>query len=123
MQSLIAGDRDRFMELEHAMREQAEMPPYGKLAAIIIEGVQEQEVINFARLLISRPVPVTTNSPRILGPVPAPIARIQGRFRYRILIKAEKNFPLQHWLATLISAHPTPSSLKVKIDVEPYSFM
>ena len=52
MQALLAGDRDRFMLLEARMREEAAMPPYGKLAAIVVEGQNEQQVAAFARELV-----------------------------------------------------------------------
>ncbi len=145
MQALAAGDRDRFMMLEARMREDAEMPPYGKLAAVIIEGQNEQEVAGFARELVRLANSVDTRRsgsddpageaarsvdggsvppmPMILGPAPAPLLRLSGKYRYRILIKAERNFPLQQWLADWLLQHKIPAAFKIKIDVEPYSFV
>ncbi|HEU5046847.1 MAG TPA: primosomal protein N' [Rickettsiales bacterium] len=161
MQALAAGERDNFMLLEAQMREDAEMPPYGKLAALIVEGPQEQEVAGFARELVkvasgysmaeTRSIEGTRKSeamtsqgshggagtgaacppytsaplqqPLILGPAPAPLARLKNRYRYRILIKAQKNFPMQQWLNGWLATHKVPSSLRLKVDIEPYSFV
>ncbi len=133
MQALAASNRDGFMLLEARMREEAGMPPYGKLAAVIIEGQNEQEVIRFARELVKvagcrsqvagkeRDLQFATCN--ILGPAPAPLARLKNRFRYRILVKAARSFNMQQFLAGWLLAMKIPASLKVKVDVDPYSFV
>jgi primosomal protein N' (replication factor Y) len=128
MQALAAGDRDRFMALEASMRQEADMPPYGKLAALIVEGKNEREVADFARKLIRMPDQSPTvvshaHEPLILGPAPAPLAVLRGKHRYRILIKAGRDFRLQEFLGRLLSGHKIPSALRVKVDIEPYSFL
>jgi primosomal protein N' (replication factor Y) len=141
MQALLAGDRDRFMALEAAMRREAGMPPYGKLAALIIEGKNEREVADFARALVrsaqSHDARVTRHEgqgallpqasslphPLVLGPAPAPLALLRGRHRWRVLIKAPRSFPVQDWLESLLARYRSPASVRVKIDVGPYSFL
>jgi primosomal protein N' (replication factor Y) len=145
MQALKAGDRDRFMQLEAEMREDAAMPPYGKLAAVIVEGANEQEVAQYARELVkianackvTPPLALTSSegiaapayqhdpdsSPLVLGPAPAPLSRLKNKYRYRILIKATRDFALQEWLSRWLFEHKIPASIKLKVDVEPYSFI
>ncbi len=137
MQALSMGKRDEFMLLEARLREDAGMPPYGKLAAVIVEGKNEQEVMAFARELVrdeARGAMGTGKSdvtsflapislPLILGPAPAPMFLLRGKYRYRILIKTERQFPLQQFLSRWLLERKIPASLRVKIDVEPYSFM
>ena len=123
MQALQVGDRDRFMQLEATMREQAEMPPYGKLAAVIIEGENEAKVQEYARKLVAASPDTFTPLPLVLGPAPAPLLRLQNKFRYRILIKAERNFAMQAFLSNWLLTQKIPSAFKVKVDVEPYSFV
>jgi primosomal protein N' (replication factor Y) len=59
----------------------------------------------------------------ILGPTPAPLSRLRGRHRYRLLAQADRklNLPdiLRHWLA----AQSLPSSVRIKIDIDPINFM
>jgi primosomal protein N' (replication factor Y) len=136
MQALKVGDRDRYMHLEARMREDAAMPPYGKLASVIIEGKDERQVAGFARELVVASSKwqvarkeqdnlslVTCHLPLVLGPAPAPLSRLKNKYRYRILIKAGRSFSLQEWLSGWLLAQKIPSSLKLKVDVEPYSFV
>lgn len=151
MQALRAGERDRFMQLEAQMREDAAMPPYGKLASVIIEGENDQDTVRFAReiaILGGTLPPVSLREtcaagashsalprihahdlpaaaghrPLILGPAPAPLARLKNRYRYRILIKAGRSFPMQQFLERWLP-EKVPHALKLKVDVEPYSFV
>lgn len=126
MQALKVGDRDRFMQLEATMREDAEMPPYGKLAAVIVESADEREAASLARELVREgetALCVPGTAPLILGPAPAPMALLRGKYRYRVLIKAARNFALQEWLASWCLGRKHPASARIKIDVEPYSFL
>jgi primosomal protein N' (replication factor Y) len=126
MQSLLAGDRDRFMQLEAEMREDAGMPPYGKLAALIVEGKQEREVADFARLLVRAAhegLPAARGAPLILGPAPAPLSILRGKYRWRVLMKAPRSFTMQDWLQGLLARCKAPASLRVKTDIEPYNFL
>jgi primosomal protein N' (replication factor Y) len=121
MEALTRHDRDGFMELEKSQRHAAKMPPFGKLAAIILEGPKEQIVIDFARrIAASKP-----DHPgiRCIGPAPAPLAILRGKFRYRLLIKAERVVKLQDILREWLGPLKVPSSVKMKVDVDPYSFM
>jgi len=137
MQALLAGQRDAFMALEAQMREDALMPPYGKLAAVIVGGKNERETAEFTRMLVREAHKEETggkrlennnlhsliSNPLILGPAPAPMPLLRGKYRYRILIKAAKDFGLQDWLTRWLADLKIPSSIRVKIDVEPYSFL
>jgi primosomal protein N' (replication factor Y) len=128
MQALLAGDRDRFMQLEDTMRQEALMPPYGKLAAVIIEGRHEGDVAGFARSLVrsahEEQKPENGEAlPLILGPAPAPMSLLRGKYRYRILIKVVRNFSLQGWMSRWLLAHKPPHAIRMKIDIEPYSFL
>lgn len=126
MQALLAGDRDQFMAMEAEMREESAMPPFGKLAAIIVEGANDSEAAQFARELVrtGSTLPVDSGmSPLLLGPAPAPLFLLRGKYRYRILVKTPRHFHLQQFLENWLLTHKTPSSLRVKIDVDPYSFV
>ncbi len=146
MQALVRGERDRFMQLEMQMRRDAGMPPYGRLAAIIIEGNDEQAVIAVCRDL-ARHAPQGDEkmmdgqigrknasnhsiiSPSahptflLLGPTPAPLFKLRGKTRYRFLIKADRAAPLQQILSHWIFSRKIPSTVRVKIDIDPYSFL
>jgi primosomal protein N' (replication factor Y) len=122
MKAIIANDRDSFIEQEIAARQEAGMPPFGRLAALIISAKTKPEAEHYARTLaLSAP---RSGKISILGPAEAPLALIRGRFRYRLLVKATRDADLQaylrHWLD---HAPPRKGSLRLSVDVDPYSFL
>lgn len=121
MQALSHGGRDQFLEAEAYARESAHMPPYARLAGIIVSGREEQQVIETAKALgISAPQGETIQT---LGPAPAPLARLRGKFRYRLLVRSDKNIDIQKAVSSWISAHKPPSNVRIYIDIDPQSFL
>ncbi len=120
LQALISGDKDLFLEREAASRESQNLPPFGKLASLIVSGPDKNKVIGANKALASK-APHSKNL-KILGPVPAPLSYLRGKYRYRFLVKADVNVNLQneirHWLDQL----PSQPSVKIQIDIDPYSF-
>lgn len=121
LQALAAGDRDGFLEREMAARQVAEMPPYGRLAALIISATDQNEALGFVRLLASR-IPAH-DTIRVLGPAPAPIARIRNRFRFRFLLKGPKSAPMQAYISQWLSDIKPRGSLRLSVDIDPYRFL
>ena len=116
------GDgRDAFIETEVAEREMAHMPPFSRLAGIVVSGRDEAQVFEVAKLL-GRSAP---QGPEIvtLGPAPAPYAKLRGKFRYRLLVQASKNLDLQKTLAAWVAGVKVPSTVRVYIDIDPQSFL
>ena len=122
IQALLSGNEKLFYRQEQAARIAADMPPAGKLAAIIISGrdkpATEAAARNFARAAFPDP------RISILGPVEAPLSQIRGRYRYRILLKTSRQVSIQnylrHWLQ---SAEKPQGGIRITIDVDPYSFI
>lgn len=121
MQALSAGARDAFLEMESFEREQAHMPPYSRLAGIILAGRDEQEVMLVAKNLgRSAPQGEKINT---LGPAPAPFAKLRGRYRYRLLVRADKNINIQKAIEEWVGQHKIPSTVRLYIDIDPQSFL
>ncbi len=120
IQALLKGDRDVFMETEIQARQLLGMPPFGRLAAIIISAGNEQLCQRAAKALISK-APFL-NGVEFLGPVQAPIYQLRGKYRWRILVKSEKTIRLQTILTTWLAQLKLPSSVTIRIDIDPYSF-
>jgi primosomal protein N' (replication factor Y) len=121
MQALAAGDRDRFLKHERRVREAALLPPFGRLAGIIGSARDAGEVERFMRALARR-VPVTPDV-TVLGPAPAPMALVQGRHRWRFLVRAGREVNLQGFLNDWLKGVEAKGSLKLEVDVDPYSFL
>lgn len=120
MQALASGDRDAFLDAEAAAREEAKMPPYGRLVALIVSGRDEMAVDEGAAGLAR----VAPRSPqiRVLGPAPAPMALLRGRHRRRLLLLAPKDVAVQGLVRDWIRRAPIPKKVRVQLDVDPVSF-
>ena len=121
MQALKKGDRDSYLNQEKAIRENAGLPPYGRLAAIIISGNDAAETERFARSLgLNAPL---ADGITVLGPAAAPIAMVRGRHRFRFLVKAGRDVNLQAFLRLWLKGVKPKGSLALQVDVDPYNFL
>lgn len=118
--ALVSGDKDKFLESEAASREAQNLPPYGKLASVIISGPDKRNVISFCKML-SRYAPQDKNL-IVLGPVPAPLSYLRGNFRFRFLIKADLDVSLQKKVKGWLDKVSSNRGVKVQVDIDPYSF-
>ena len=96
------------------------MPPFGKLAAIIVSGTRKEETEKVAIYLGQSAFNDTKIS--TLGPAPAPIFVLRNKYRYRLLLKTAKDIKIQDVLATWLKRVKLPSSVRVEVDIDPYSF-
>ncbi len=125
MAALVSGNRDRFLAEEAAQRKAHGLPPFGRLAALIISARTEREAAETARALarIAR-ADLGAHSPiEILGPAPAPLALLRGRHRQRVLIKAPKDSRLQPYLRRWLASMPRKTGVAIQADIDPYSFL
>ena len=121
MQALAGGDRDRFLEAEAAARRQAGLPPFGRLAALIVSA-GDPDTCDFTARALSRAAP-QLQGVAVLGPAPAPLAVLRGRHRRRFLVKADREVRLQPILRDWLSRVRTSGSTRIQIDIDPYSFL
>jgi primosomal protein N' (replication factor Y) len=121
MRALVADDRDRFLAAEAEARRDHGWPPYGRLAALIISG-PDDESADLAARAFARAQPHMPGV-EVLGPAPAPLAVLRGRHRRRFLLKTKRNVNIQAVLREWLARVKTPSSVRVQVDVDPYSFL
>ncbi len=120
MSALASGDRDKFLSAEADAREQAEMPPYGRLVGLIVSG-RDEESVDRAAAGLARTAP-RSDQFRVLGPAPAPIALLRGRHRRRLLLMAPRTHSVQSVVRQWIREAPIPKKVRVQVDVDPISF-
>ncbi len=92
------------------------------MAGIILSSPNVQEVFDLGGEMARRDAPLRQIGAQVFGPAPAPIARVRGRHRVRLLVKAEKGVPLQAALAAWVAQFRLPSNLRMAIDIDPQSF-
>ena len=122
IRAILSGDEEGFWRAEAAEREATGMPPYGKLAGIILSGPEAAPVFDFGAELARRDGPLRAVGATVYGPAPAPIARIRGRHRVRLLVKAPKGAALQPALTRWVRQLRQPPNLRLVIDIDPQSF-
>jgi primosomal protein N' (replication factor Y) len=122
MQAIISGDREAFLAREIRQRQAGLLPPYGRLAAIVISARDKELAELFARDVARRAPPAERIE--VLGPAEAPLAIIRGRYRWRLLIKAPRELDVQAYLRTWLAALPkAPADLRLTVDIDPYNFL
>ena len=122
MEAIISGDRASFLAREIDMRRRGLLPPFGRLAAVVISARDKDLAETFAREAARR-------APRaqgieVLGPAEAPIAVVRGRHRWRLLVKAPRDKNIQGYLREWGEALPKiVGDLRLTVDVDPYNFL
>ncbi len=126
MQALAHGTtiaaRDVFLAAQLRERQLFRMPPAGRLAALIIAGVDRAQVEQVAKEL-GIAAPRGEQGVQVLGPAPAPLAILRGRHRMRFLLKASRDVKVQPIIADWLARVVVPKTVTVAVDIDPYSFM
>ena len=122
IRAILSGDEESFWQAEAAGREAAAVPPYGRMAGIILSGPDVQEVFDLGNALARNDGPIRQIGGQVFGPAPAPIARIRGRHRVRLLVKADKGAPIQKAVAQWVGQFPLKGQLRLAVDIDPQSF-
>ncbi len=122
IRAILSGDEEGFWRAEAREREAAGVPPYGRMAGIVLSSPDVQEVFDLGGDMARRDGPLRAIGAQLFGPAPAPIARIRGRHRVRLLVKAPKGVPLQAALAKWAAQFKLPNNVRLSIDIDPQNF-
>ncbi len=122
IRAILSGDEEGFWQAEAREREQAGVPPYGRMAGIVLSGPDVGPVFDLGNHLAQNDAPLRAAGAQVFGPAPAPIARIRGRHRVRLLVKSPKGVALQGALETWVSGLKLKGDLRLSIDIDPQSF-
>ncbi len=123
IRAMLTGDEEAFWKAEAEARFQAGVPPYGRMAGVIVSGTDEPKVWEIANALGRAAHVLEKAGAELFGPAPAPIARVRGRARVRLLIKSPKGIALQNALAAWKAQVKVPAAVRVVIDIDPQSFL
>lgn len=123
IRAILGGDEEAFWAAEAAERRAAGVPPYGRMAGIILSSPDVARAFDLGGELARLDAPLRRIGAQVFGPAPAPIARVRGRHRVRLLVKAGKGAPLQAALAEWVAQVKLPSNVRLAIDIDPQSFL
>ncbi|HYZ47826.1 MAG TPA: primosomal protein N' [Sphingomonas sp.] len=121
IEALVSGDTESFYAAETDARREAGAPPFGRLAAIIISSENAQAALETARLIGKTAPPI--EGMHVYGPAPAPLAMLRGRHRHRLLVHATRSLDVQDVVRNWLGSLDWPNSVRVAVDVDPYSFL
>jgi primosomal protein N' (replication factor Y) len=121
MRALVAGDPRAFYDAETEARLDLGLPPFGRLAAIIVSSEEAEAALRVARAIGAAAPSVEGLS--VFGPAPAPLAMLRGRHRQRLLVQARRNVKLQQVLRGWLGGVAVPNQVRVIVDIDPYSFV
>jgi len=119
--ALVSGDAPGFYSAETDARRDAAMPPFGRLAAIVVSAEDSSEAESVARR-IGRAAPAVEGM-AVFGPAPAPLAMLRGRHRQRLLVHAARSLDVQDVIRDWLSDIDWSPKVRVSVDVDPYSFL
>jgi primosomal protein N' (replication factor Y) len=122
MRAIVSGDAESFYDREIAERERTRMPPFGRLAGIIVSANTRAESEAHARgLRLASPEAADIC---VLGPAEAPLAVIAGRYRFRLLVHGDRRSDMQGFVRAMLANGPRPrGTLRVQVDIDPQSFL
>ncbi|WP_264213873.1 primosomal protein N' [Leisingera thetidis] len=122
IRAILSGDEESFWKAEAAERQAAGVPPYGRMAGIILSGPDLAAVFDLGNAMARNDGPLRQIGAQLFGPAPAPIARVRGRHRVRLLVKAAKGVPLQDAIGRWIAPLRLKGDLRLSVDIDPQSF-
>jgi primosomal protein N' (replication factor Y) len=119
--ALVNGDVAGFYSAETDARREAAMPPFGRLAAIVVSAEESSEAESVARR-IGHAAPEVEGM-AVFGPAPAPMAMLRGRHRQRLLVHARRSLDVQDVIRDWLADIEWSTKVRVSVDVDPYSFL
>lgn len=122
MQAIKNNDREAFVKQELIDRQNAMMPPFSKLGALILSSKNKLALENVCAKLRQK-MPVGLDNIQVYGPIDSPLSYLKNNYRKRFLLVVDRKIKIQDILKRWVSMVNIPSSVKLKIDIDPYNFM
>jgi primosomal protein N' (replication factor Y) len=119
--ALVSGDAPGFYAAETEARRDAAMPPFGRLAAIVVSAEDSSQADSVARRIGNAAPKV--DGMAVFGPAPAPLAMLRGRHRQRLLVHAARSLDVQDVIRDWLAKIEWSPKVRVSVDVDPYSFL
>ena len=120
----IALDYDAFASAELRRREELHFPPFVRLVAVRLLGHSEARVRGAAEraAALARRFKSGGEPVEVLGPAPAPLAKVRGKHRWQLLLRARDHGPLHRLARALQASHRVPG-VQLALDVDPVALL
>ena len=112
-----------YFQQELEFRERCDFPPFKHAILITIRSGHEERA-KFSAETLMRRLKESLSPEFILGdPMPAPLEKLQGEFRFHILIRGEAIMRLSRLVRETLNKLPFPEDVTVTVDVDPYQLL
>jgi len=120
----VALDYDAFAGAELRRREQLRFPPFARLLVVRLIGNSEPRVRGAAERAAARArrMAAAGEAIEVLGPAPAPLAKIRGKHRWQLLLRAGEHAPL-HRAARALQASLGVAGVQLALDMDPVALL
>ena len=121
IESIIKNQKEDFYNTELAIRKSAGMPPFSRLASIIVSSSDKALLLDYVRRLDE-----LKNTPKnidVFGPIEAPLSKLRKKYRMRFLIRSPKNSHIQFYIERWLNTLKINPKIRVVVDVDPYNFL
>jgi primosomal protein N' (replication factor Y) len=119
-------DYEAFAEHELPMRRQLRYPPFGRMVRIICRARSSERVEAYVSDLgdaLRSLCREANDGSQVLGPAPAPVSQIRGRWRHHLLVKCPDSAAVRRLLGQAGELLKGPGGVKVLVDVDPVSML
>jgi primosomal protein N' (replication factor Y) len=118
-----AHDYLGFVSEEMPRRREHGVPPFGRIVRLIARGAREADVQSYLEGLAEALRKEAEPTVRLLGPAPAPVAKIRNSYRFHLQLRAGSHRPLQALLKTVLPGCAPPHDVELAVDVDPVSML
>jgi primosomal protein N' (replication factor Y) len=118
----VAHDVAGFVERELVERRELRYPPFSRIALVRVDAPEDRIAAEQADRLARLARRAAPSAVEVVGPAPAPIAKLRNRYRYRFLVRAPERGPLRQALAA-VTAAPPDRRVHVVVDVDPVNML
>jgi len=129
VEHLSRHDYRSFFRAEIEFRRALHYPPFSRLISLLVDGPKLEEVQMKAQTLATLVRNTQRNDPKfrdrleVLGPAPAPLQKLRNRYRWHLLLKGNKISSLRELAGRAREALRPSRSVRLHIDVDPYSML
>lgn len=122
----VKGDFDGFVRQELRHREACNLPPFWRLAVVLMRDMKFDKLEAACRQMRQRMDTVIAREglqANVRGPMPAVISRVQRFHRMQIIVQAPQPATIHRLFAALRSEKPVRPTVKVAIDIDPVNLL
>ncbi len=123
LKAFMEGKRNDFLDEEILLRKNQKLPPFSYYIGLIFSSEDKGKIESFAKKISIELYEKFHKDVMILGPIIAPLSFLKNKHRYRILLKSFKNPLALEKVRSYLLSLKLPSTVSMKIDVDPYHFL